>query len=125
VDVRDTALGHLLALEKGRPGERYILGCENLTLAQILQRLGKVADRPAPTTRIPYAVAYGYGLFSTAWARVSGKEPRAPIDAVRMARKKMFVTHRKAEQELGFRPAAVDQALDRAVRWFRENGYAA
>ena len=124
VDVRDTALGHIQALEKGRPGERYILGCENLTLAQILQRLGKVAGKPAPTTQIPYAVAYGYALFSTAWARVTGKEPRAPIDAVRMARKKMFVTHRKAEAELGFRPAPVDQALDRAVRWFRENGYA-
>jgi dihydroflavonol-4-reductase len=123
VDVRDTAEGHLLALEHGRPGERYILGCENLTLAAILQRLAAIAGKPAPTVQIPYAVAYGFGLFSTAWARITGGEPRAPIDAVRMAKKKMFVTHRKAEAELGFHPAPVDQALKRAVQWFRANGY--
>ncbi len=123
VDVDDTAEGHLLALERGRVGERYILGCENLTLASILVRLAAIAGKPAPTTRIPYAVAYGFGLLSTGWAAITGREPRAPIDAVRMARKKMFVTHRKAEAELGFHPRPVDQALDRAVRWFRTNGY--
>lgn len=123
VDVQDTADGHLLALENGKPGERYILGCENLTLAAILERLAAIAGRPAPSVRIPYAVAYGFALLSTGWASVTGSEPRAPIDAVRMARKKMFVTHRKAETELGFRPGPVDCALKRAVEWFRANGY--
>ncbi|MCC7500002.1 MAG: NAD-dependent epimerase/dehydratase family protein [Bryobacterales bacterium] len=125
VDVRDTADGHLLALERGKAGERYILGCENLTLAEILRRLAAIAGRPAPTARIPYAVAYGFGLLSTGWASITGREPRAPIDAVRMARKKMFVTHRKAETELGFHPGPVDRALERAVQWFRTNGYCA
>ena len=123
VDVRDTAQGHLLACEKGRPGERYILGCENLTLAQILARLAAITGRPAPSVRLPYAVAYAAGVVTTAWARISGRPPRAPLDAVRMARKKMFVTHTKAARELGFSPGPVDGALRRAVQWFRANGY--
>ncbi len=123
VDVRDTAAGHLLACERGRPGERYILGCENLTLEQILGRLARLAGRKAPTTRIPYGVAYAFGLFSTGWARLSGGEPRAPLDAVKMARKKMFVSHEKARRELGFEPGPVDEALKRAMEWFQDNGY--
>ena len=119
VDVRDTAEGHLLACERGRAGERYILGSENLTLAQILQLLAKITGRKAPTTRLPYAVAYCAGACSTAWAGVTGKPPRVPLDAVRMARKKMWVTHRKAGRELGFQPGAAGQALARAVAWFQ------
>jgi dihydroflavonol-4-reductase len=125
VDVRDVALGHLQAAEKGRIGERYILGGENLTLSQILERLSPMANRPAPKTQIPYAVAYAFGALSTAWASVTGKEPRAPLDGVRMAKKKMFASHAKASRELGYRPGPVDDALRRAFEWFRDNGYLA
>lgn len=123
VDVRDTARGHLLAADKGRPGERYILGCENLTLRAILERLERLSGLPAPRIRIPYAVAYLAGVCSTAWASVTGAEPRAPLEGVRMARKKMFVTAEKARRELGFVPGPVDGALERAINWFQANGY--
>jgi dihydroflavonol-4-reductase len=118
VDVRDAAQGHLLAAEKGKPGERYILGCENLTLAEILRRLARLSGRKPPSMRLPYGVAYVAGVASTAWANVTGTEPRVPLDAVRMARKKMFVSHEKAKRELGFEPSAVDGALARAIEWF-------
>lgn len=123
VDVRDTARGHLLAAEAGRPGERYILGSENLTLAQIFQKLSSLSGVPAPKHQIPYEVAFVAGVVSTGWARISGHEPRAPLDAVRMARKKMFVTPAKAVRELGFAANPVDGALRRAVDWFHANGY--
>ena len=123
VDARETAEGHWLACEKGKPGERYILGSENLTLQQILQRLAAISGKPAPKVRLPYFVALLAGLFSTAWANVTGKDPRVPLDAVKMARKKMWVTHAKAERELGFRPSGADLALRRAVTWFEANGY--
>jgi len=123
VDVRDTALGHLLAAEKGRPGERYILGCENLTLEQILARMAALAGKPAPRTKIPYGIAYAAGVVTTAWADVTGKEPIAPLEAVKMARKKMFASHAKAACDLGFAPGPVDAALERAIDWFRTNGY--
>jgi len=123
VDVEDTAEGHLLACELGAVGERYILGCENLTLEEILTRLAAISGGTAPRWRIPYAVAYAAGLASTGWANLTGHEPRAPIDAVKMARKKMFVSLDKAKRELGFNPRPVDGALKRAVDWFRANGY--
>jgi dihydroflavonol-4-reductase len=123
VDVRDCALGHLLAAERGRAGERYILGAENLTLEQIFGHLENVSGMRAPRLRIPYTLAYAAALASTGWARVAGGEPRAPLDGVRMARKKMWVTHGKAERELGFRPGPPAGALQRAAAWFRENGY--
>lgn len=123
VDVRDTAMGHLLAAERGKPGERYILGCQNLTLEQILQRLAAITERKAPTVKIPYAVAYAVGMASTGWASLTGAEPRVPLEGVLMARKHMFVSHAKAESELGFSPGPVDAALRRAVDWFRSEGY--
>ena len=123
VDVRDTALGHVLAAEKGKPGERYILGCQNLTLQQILAKLAHISGNTEPRWRIPYAVAYLAGMASTGWAQVTGHPPRAPLDAVKMARKKMFVSTGKARRELGFAPIPVDSALARAVDWFRDNGY--
>jgi dihydroflavonol-4-reductase len=122
VDARDVALGHILAAENGRPGERYILGCENLSLKQILGRLAKLSHKPAPKTKLPYAVAYAAGVISTGFAQFTGKEPMAPLEGVRMARKKMFVSHAKAERELGFRPGPVDAALQRAIDWFKESG---
>lgn len=123
VDVEDTARGHLLACERGRPGERYILGCENLLLAEILRRVAAAAGLNAPAVRIPYGLAYAVGVVTTAWAGWTGNEPRAPLEAVRMARKKMFVSHQKAARELGYDPRPVDGAIRRAVDWFRGNGY--
>jgi len=123
VDVRDTAEAHLLAAERGRPGERYIVGSENLTLARILQTLARLTGREAPRVKLPYAVAYAAGLVTTGWARITGRPPLAPLDAVRMAKKKMFVSIEKARRELGFSPGAVDVALGRAVEWFQANGY--
>lgn len=125
VDVRDVAQGHLLALERGKKGERYILGAENLTLQQIFSTLAKIAGMAAPKVRVPYAVAYAYGAVSTAWAGISGKEPLAPLDGVRMAKKKMWVRHDKAARELGYSPGPAERALRRAVEWFRANGYVA
>ena len=123
VDVEDISGGELLALERGQPGERYILGSENLTLEEILGRLAMISGGKAPRWRIPYALAYAAGMASTGWANLTGHEPRAPLDAVKMARKKMFVSQDKAKRELGFNPGPVDGALKRAVDWFRINGY--
>lgn len=123
VDAGETAAGHLLALERGRPGERYILGCQNLTLQEIFSRLERVSGRKAPRLRMPYGVAFAAGVVSTALSAVTGKVPRAPLDAVRMARKKMFVSSEKARRELGFNPGPVEHALQRAVDWFRASGY--
>lgn len=123
VDVQDVAEGHVQALEHGRSGERYILGSENLTLEQILSELAKIEKKPAPKLRVPYALAFAFGVGSTAWAGITGKEPLAPLDGVRMARKKMWVSHAKAARELGYTPGAAAVALRRAVEWFRANGY--
>jgi dihydroflavonol-4-reductase len=123
VDVRDVAEGHLLAQERGGTGERYILGSENLTLERIFAILAEIEGKPAPKMRVPYAVAYAAGMASTAWASVTGREPLAPLDGVRMARKKMWVRHDKAASELGYAPGAASTALARAVEWFRTNGY--
>jgi len=125
VDVADCAHGHLLAMEKAVPGERYILGGENLTLKQILDKLAAITGLPSPRVKLPYVVAYATGVVDTV---VSGKmlkrEPRVTLDSVRMGRKKMFITSAKAERELGWNPGPVDGALRRAVEWFRANGYA-
>ena len=121
----DVAEGHVLACERGRSGERYILGGENLTLQQIFAKLQEVTGKPAPKTRIPYAVAYAAGVVSTGWAAVTGREPRAPLDGVRMARKKMWVRHDKAARELGYSARPAVEALRRAAEWFEANGYCA
>ena len=126
VDVADCALGHLLAMEKAVPGERYILGGENLTLKQILDKLAAITGLPSPKLKLPYAVAYATGVVDTL---VSGtimrREPRVTLDSVRIGRKKMFITSAKAERELGWNPGPVDGALRRAVEWFQANGYGA
>lgn len=123
VDAADVAAGHLAACERGGAGERYILGAENLTLQQIFTKLAEITGRPAPKVQIPYPVAYAAGVISTMWAGLTGREPRAPLDGVRMARKKMWVRHDKAARELGYSPGPASAALERAVEWFRANGY--
>jgi dihydroflavonol-4-reductase len=126
VDVIDCAEGHLQAMEKARPGERYILGGENLTLKQILDKLGAITGLPSPKVKVPYGVALAAGVWgSVVVGGMLKREPRATIEAVQMSRKKMFVTSDKAERELGWNPRPVDDALRRAVEWFKANGYAA
>jgi len=124
VDATECARGHVQALEKGRSGERYILGGENLTLKQILDRLAAITGLPSPTVKLPYIFALAAGVVDEmVTGRVLGREPRATIDAVRMGRKMMFVSSAKAERELGWRTVPVDGALRRSVEWFRANGY--
>jgi dihydroflavonol-4-reductase len=125
VDVVDCADGHLLAMEKAVSGERYILGGENLTLKQILDKLAAITGLPSPSIRMPYAVAYATGIVDTlVTGKLRRREPRVTLDSVRMGRKKMFVTTAKAERDLGWNPGPVDGALRRAVDWFKANGYA-
>ena len=124
VDVRECALGHVAALEKGKSGERYILGGENLTLKQILDKLGAIAGLPSPQVKLPYFVAYMAGAVDeTVSGRLLGREPRATIETVRMGKKKMWASSGKAERELGWKTMPADGALRRAVEWFRANGY--
>ncbi len=124
VDVEDVARGHWLAAEKGRIGEKYILGGENLTLEQILKTLAELSGRPAPRLKIPYWIALLVGYGDAALARlVPGREPLVPPVGVRLARKRMFFDPSKAVRELGFKPAPARQALAKSVAWFRENGY--
>ena len=124
VDVQECARGHVAALEKGRSGERYILGGENLTLKQILDKLAAITGLPSPKVKVPYVMALATGVVDElVTGRILGREPRATIDAVRMGRKKMFVVSAKAGQELGWRTVPVDAALRRAVEWFKQNGY--
>lgn len=124
VDATECARGHVQALEKGRSGERYILGGENLTLKQILDRLAAITGLKSPTVKLPYFFAFATGVVDEmVTGRLLGREPRATIDAVRMGRKMMFVTSAKAERELGWKTVPVDGALRRSVEWFRGNGY--
>jgi dihydroflavonol-4-reductase len=124
VDVRECALGHVAALEKGKSGERYILGGENLTLKQILDKLGTISGLPSPKVKLPYFVAYAAGFVDqTVSGRLLGREPRATVETVRMGKKKMWASSDKAERELGWKPIPADNALRRAVEWFRANSY--
>ena len=123
VDADDTADGHLLAFERGKVGERYILGCENMTLRDIFEHLASISGVRAPRAKIPYPVALAAGAASTGWAYLTGKEPRAPLNGVRMARKKMWVTIDKAKAELGYNPGPASAGLRKAVEWFRANNY--
>ena len=123
--VEDVAQGHLLAAERGRIGESYILGGENLTLAEMLRRLASIAGMPAPGIRIPYAVAWSFALGAEAVARtITRRAPRASLTEVRMARKKMFFDWTKARTELGYEARPVDEGLTRAIEFFRRIGAA-
>ena len=124
VDVRVCAQGHIAALEKGKSGERYILGGENLTLKQLLDKLGSLTGLPSPKIKLPYFFAYATGVVDEAiTGRLLKREPRATVDTVRMGKKKMFAISDKAERELGWKIVPVEDALRRAVDWFRTNGY--
>jgi len=123
VAVEDVAAGHLLAAEKGRIGERYLLGARNMTLQEILNALARIAKRPAPRVRLPHLVALAAGYADEWFSRLAGREPRVPLDGVKMARHRMFVATGKAERELGYRPGSVECALERAVRWYEQHGY--
>jgi dihydroflavonol-4-reductase len=125
VDVHECARGHVAALEKGKTGERYILGGENLTLKQILDKLGALSGLPSPKVKLPYFFAYAAGLVDeTVSGRWLGREPRATVEAVRMGKKKMWASSEKATRELGWKIVPAQDALRRAVEWFRANGYA-
>jgi len=125
VDVREVARTHVAALTTGTPGRRHILGGENLTLKQILDKMSAITGIPSPTVEIPFAVAATYAFFEE-WitGRIRGKEPRATLEEVRMGRKKMYASSARAQQELGFRIVPVYPAIRAAVEWFRANGYA-
>ncbi len=125
VDVSEVARMHLVALERGTPGERYILGGENLTLKQILDRMSAITGLPSPTMKVPHAVAMIFAFFDeTITGKIRGREPRATVEAVRMGRKYMFASSAKAERELGFQVLPIYNALRSAVEWFVEHGYA-
>ncbi len=123
VHVDDVAEGHVAALERGRIGERYILGGENLTLAELLRRIAALTGRPPPRLRLPRALIYPLALGAEAVARITQREPFVTLDGLRMAKYKMFFTSAKAERELGYRSRPVDDALRDALQWFRAQGY--
>jgi len=125
VDVNEVARAHVLALTKGQPGRRYILGGENLTLKQILDKMSAITGIPSPTVEIPFAIAATYAFFEE-WitGRIRGREPRATLEEVRMGRKKMYASSARGQQELGFKILPVYPAMRAAIEWFRAHGYA-
>jgi len=125
VDVAEVARAHVAALTRGQSGHRYILGGENLTFKQILDKMAEITGLPSPTMKIPFAVAATYAFFEE-WitGRIRGREPRATLEEVRMGRKKMYASSAHAQQELGFRILPVNPAMRAAIEWFRANGYA-
>ena len=125
VAVTDVAAGHVLALERGRPRERYLLGGANLTLLELMRRLAVAAERRPPRGRMPYALALAAGYVDELRCRISGAEPRVPIEGVRMGREFMYASSEKAQRELGYAPSPIEPAIDDAVRWYRTHGYAA
>jgi dihydroflavonol-4-reductase len=125
VDVTEVAKTHAACLEVGTPGRRYILGGENLSLKQILDKMSAITGIPSPTVKIPFAIAAAYAFFEeNITGRLRGREPRATLEEVRMGRKKMYASSARAQQELGFRVAPVYPAMRSAIEWFRVNGYA-
>ncbi|GGA61671.1 dihydroflavonol-4-reductase [Edaphobacter acidisoli] len=125
VDVDEVARMHVVALDRGTPGERYILGGENLTLKQILDRMSSITGLPSPKMKVPHAVAMAFAFFDeTITGKLRGKEPRATVEAVRMGKKMMFASSAKAERDLGFKVLPIYQALRGAIDWFVAHGYA-
>lgn len=124
VAVEDAARGHLLAAERGKIGERYLLGGRNMTLKELLDALARITGLKAPVRRIPHGVALLAAYADAVFSRATGRAPRIPVEGVRIARHKMFVNDAKARKELGYDSTPVEAALGRAVNWYRENGYA-
>jgi dihydroflavonol-4-reductase len=125
VGVEECAAGHLLIAEKGKVGERYLLGGENLTLKAMLDTLAKITGLRAPMLKIPHGLALGVAYANTMFSRLAGREPGIPIEGVKIARHMMFVDCSRAKRELGFQAGPVAAALERAVRWYEANGYIA
>jgi dihydroflavonol-4-reductase len=125
VGVEECAAGHLLVSEKGKVGERYLLGGENLTLKAMLDVLSNITGLPAPRLKIPHGLALGVAYANTMFSRMIGREPGIPIEGVKIARHMMFVDASRAQRELGFKAGPVSAALERAVRWYEANGYIA
>jgi dihydroflavonol-4-reductase len=125
VGVEECAAGHLLIAEKGKVGERYLLGGENLTLKQMLDTLSKITGLSAPKLKIPHGLALGVAYANTAFSRLTGREPGIPVEGVKIARHMMFVDCSRAKSELGFQAGPVAAALERAVHWYEANGYIA
>jgi dihydroflavonol-4-reductase len=125
VDVAEVARMHVVALNRGTPGERYILGGENLTLKQILDRMSAITGLPSPKRKVPHSVAMTFAFFDeTITGKLRGKEPRATVEAVRMGKKMMFASSAKAERDLGFKIMPIYPALRAAIDWFIAHGYA-
>ena len=122
VHVADVAEGHLLAMERGRIGQRYILGGDNLPLSEILGRIAILTGRKPPTVRLPRLPLFPLAVGAELWARFGGGEPFLTVDGLRMARWRMYFSSAKAEAELGYRHRPADQALADAVEWFRAQG---
>jgi len=123
VHVDDVAEGHLAAAERGRVGERYILGGENMTLAEILAEISEVVGRRPPRLRVPHSVLFPVAIGAELAARVTGRDPFVTLDGVRMSRKKMYFSSEKASRELGYAPRPAREAIADAVVWFKANGY--
>src|SRR5271165_2751972 len=123
VGVEECAAGHLLVSERGKIGERYLLGAENLTLKELLDTLAKITGLAAPSMKIPHGVALGVAYVESAFSRLIGKEPQIPVEGVKIAQHTMFVDCSRAQRELGLQPGPVPAALERAVRWYQANGY--
>jgi len=123
IDVEDVAAGHWLAAEKGKVGERYVLGNKNMTLKEFFDLVARISNRPAPRFKIPYAVAWMAGAASTAMSVLTRKEPAIPLDGVRMAHEPMYYDASKAVRELGLPQNSVENAVRKAVDWFRSHGY--
>ena len=122
VHVDDVAAGHLLAAARGRVGERYILGGENLALSEILAMVARAVGRRPPSLKIPYAVVLPVAVGAEAMARLTGREPFVTLDGARMAKKKMYFSSAKAKSELGYSPRPAERAILDAVAWFKANG---
>ncbi len=123
VDVRDVARGHLAAYERGRSGERYILGCENLPLGALLERVGARVGRRAPTLTVPNWLPLGVAWVEETILARAGRAPKISIDSVRMSQESMYYDASKARLQLGFAPAPIDAAIDTAIEWFAQHGY--
>ena len=124
VHVDDVAEGHLLAMEKGLTGERYILGGENMTLREILSDVAGIVGRKPPKVCVPHNAILPFAALAEGWARITrGREPFATLDGIKMAKKKMFFSVEKAKRELGYSPRPAHKALVDAVEWFKEKGY--